>query len=108
MKTLEELIAQKEKLEREIEMIKSSSSEFAPTIVEPNSIGKSLRELAGGMTSVPSAMDDYHGTISINVSIDNSVRTDSSSIRETNIDTNLAGGDSALGMLGGLLGKIFD
>ena len=105
MTTLEELIAERDRLNREIEELQSISAEYAPTATVPyqNDYGVSNLIRSG----ISPQMLDNNRSVNINITIDNSTRTRTETTRRTDIDTNLAGGDSALGLLGGLLGKIF-
>lgn len=107
MTTLEELIAKRDQLNREIDQIQSASAEYAPTTTVPyqNDYGISTITRSGLLNP---QMLDNNRSVNINITIDNSTRTRTETTRRTDIDTNLAGGDSALGLLGGLLGKIFN
>ena len=107
MTTLEELIAKRDHLNREIEQIQSASAECASTTTVPYQNGYDLSNIVRSDLLSPQMLDNNR-SVNINITIDNSSRTKNESIRHTDVDTNLAGGDSALGLLGGLLGKIFN
>lgn len=102
MSRLEDLIAKRNELEEEIQIILSAQSEYSPTVEMDQSLGRYKID-CGGRSTAPNK------TI-INIVNDNSVQTTTHNVtnRSSEVNTHIAGGDSALSVLGGLFGRIFD
>lgn len=109
-KTINELIADRDRIDRLIdEMIREQKEELA-TCCECDEYGitpEDIRDLKllnkndrGGFGSF---------SVRVNVNIDNSVKTITSdnSYRNTKVDTTLTVGDAAISAIGGILGGLF-
>lgn len=100
MSELERIIAERDRLNRIID--EYCTTEEAGVISIPNNCGLGNHKSFGMETGSITNTIIFGST---NITIDNS--TNSYSHREVNTNTTLAGGDSALGMLGGLIEKLF-
>lgn len=104
MNELERLIAQRKKLDEEIERINRSNAELSSVVESATST--IVRSPNGGMTiTQPDKVYEY-SPVSINICIDNSIKNTSN--HDTDVSTSLTGGDSALDLLGNIFGKIFN
>ena len=106
MTKLDELIAKRNELDKEIERLREASEEYAPTVVDEKPLSKLTQQ-----PTFPRYWLENDAPISISITnsinVDNSVRTSTTTNKHTDVDTTLTCGDSAIGMLGNLLGKLF-
>lgn len=107
MTKLDELIAKRNELDKEIERLREASEEYAPTVIsESPRIPLVIMEVNGQELVIP--RDSGGGPVSVNIEIDNSVTNITNHKSRSEVNTTLTVGDSAISMLGNLLGSIFD